>query len=357
MEWVEAHGKTVDGAVKAALDELGLQSKDDVSIEVLQEPKRGALGLFGGQDAIVKVVKVDQDKKRRRRRRGGGGEKSGRNNADSSSQSRSSGQGGDRQNAGGQGGANRGGGRDQGGDTSSSDRNQRGGRNDGRNRSNAGGGGGNRQQNSSSGAGDRGGKSRGGDRQRNSGRNNDRKTEAPVDVDINEQAEVGKEFLTGLLDAFGLEGTVTTRIEDEVLFIDIAGDQTEALVGPKGSIMNAVKELTRTVIQRKTHDAPRMRVDVGGYTERRRAALGIYTSKLADQLLDDGGEMALEPMNAADRKVVHDSVADIEGVRSFSEGEDPRRYVVLSLEEGVQARKAASDESDTSSDGETDEEE
>lgn len=330
MEWVEAHGKTVEGAVKAALDELALQSEEDVSIEILQEPKRGALGLFGGVDAIVKVTKVQRDKKRRRRRRGG----SDKSSSGSASSGRSGGEGAQR----GQGSRSSNGGRSENAQRSG-ERKPRGGRSDGGNRPKASdGGGGDRQKSNESGGAPRG-KNRSGERS-NSG-NQDRKTEAPVDVDINEQAEVGKEFLTGLLDAFGLEGTVTTRVDDEVLFIDIAGDQTEALIGPKGSIMNAVKELTRTVIQRKTHDAPRMRVDVGGYTERRRAALGIYTSKLAEQLLNDGGELALEPMNAADRKVVHDSVADIEGVRSFSEGEDPRRYVVLSLEEGVKPRNVA----------------
>ena len=348
MEWVEAHGKTVEGAVKAALDELGLQSKEDVSIEILQEPKRGALGLFGGVDAIVKVTKVQRDKKRRRRRRGG----SDKGGSGSASGDRSGGEGGRR----GQGSRSSNGGRSE-NQQRSGERKPRGGRNDGGNRPKAtdsGNGGNNRQASKESGGASRG---KGRDGERNP-RNQNRKTEAPVDVDINEQAEVGKEFLTGLLDAFGLEGTVTTRIDDEVLFIDIAGDQTEALVGPKGSIMNAVKELTRTVIQRKTHDAPRMRVDVGGYTERRRAALGIYTSKLAEQLLDDGGEMALEPMNAADRKVVHDSVADIDGVRSFSEGEDPRRYVVLSLEDGVTPRKATEESADeVSEDDATSEEE
>ncbi|MBT8241097.1 MAG: Jag N-terminal domain-containing protein [Acidimicrobiia bacterium] len=352
MEWVEAHGKTVDGAVKAALDELGLQSKEDVSIEILQEPKRGALGLFGGVDAIVKVTKVQREKKRRRRRRSGGD----KSNSGSAGGGRSGGQGG-RSGGQGQGSQSSDGGRN-GNSQRSGERKPRGGRNEGGNRPKAtggGGGGSNRQKGNESGGASRG-KGRSGER--SNSRNQDRKTEAPVDVDINEQAEVGKEFLTGLLDAFGLEGTVTTRIDDEVLFIDIAGDQTEALVGPKGSIMNAVKELTRTVIQRKTHDAPRMRVDVGGYTERRRAALGIYTSKLAEQLLDDGGELALEPMNAADRKVVHDSVAGIDGVRSFSEGEDPRRYVVLSLEDGVKPRKASETSSDeVSEDDVTSEEE
>ena len=154
----------------------------------------------------------------------------------------------------------------------------------------------------------------------------------PEAAPIEEQAKVAAGFLTGLLDAFGLEGEVTTRIDDGVLYLDVAGEQTEALVGAKGSVMYSVLELTRTVVQRKTYGAPRMRIDIAGYAERRREALKIYTGKLATQVVEEETEIMLEPMNAADRKVIHDAVADIEHVRSYSEGEDPRRAVVLAYE-------------------------
>jgi spoIIIJ-associated protein len=75
-----------------------------------------------------------------------------------------------------------------------------------------------------------------------------------------------------------------------------------------------------------------MRIDINGYAERRREALKIYTQRLADQVIADENEVMLEPMNAADRKVVHDAVADIDGIRSYSEGEDPRRAVVIAFE-------------------------
>lgn len=153
--------------------------------------------------------------------------------------------------------------------------------------------------------------------------------EGRSEATIEERAEVAKTFIEGLLDAFGLEGVVATDIDDDILRIDVSGDQTEALVGPKGSVMQSVLEITRTVVQRKTYGAPRMRMDIAGYAERRREALKIYAGKLADKVLSDGGEIMLEPMNPADRKVIHDAVAEIDGVRSFSEGEDPERAVVL----------------------------
>lgn len=146
---------------------------------------------------------------------------------------------------------------------------------------------------------------------------------------IEDQAKVAEEFLTGLIASFGLEGEVQTRIEDEVLYLDVVGEQTEALVGPKGATMYSVLELTRTTVQRRTFGAPRMRIDIAGYGARRREALTIYTGKLVEQLLENGGEVMLEPMNAADRKVVHDAAGALGGVRTYSEGDEPRRAVVI----------------------------
>ena len=72
-----------------------------------------------------------------------------------------------------------------------------------------------------------------------------------------------------------------------------------------------------------------MRVDVAGYRAKRRAALEAFTRKVVDEVLESGEERAMEPMGSIDRKTVHDTVNDIDGVETTSEGEDPRRYVVI----------------------------
>lgn len=285
-QWVEAEGSTVEVAVTAALGEMGLSSVEDANVEVLQEPKTGFLGM----GAKLAIVKVSRKPKQRRRRRGRGrGAKakseSGRDGRDSSG-------------AKAQGGTN------------------------GKSKPAA-------KQNKPS-------------RSRESGdvrrspkqpKDDKRVEEKPESAPIEEQAEVAKEFLEGLLGSFGLEGTVTTRIDEDVLYLEVEGEQTEALIGAKGSVMQSVLELTRTTVQRKTFGAPRMRLDIAGYAARRREALQIYTGNLAAKVVEDGGEIMLEPMNAADRKAVHDAAAEIEGIRSYSEGEDPNRAVVIAAVE------------------------
>jgi spoIIIJ-associated protein len=161
------------------------------------------------------------------------------------------------------------------------------------------------------------------------GENREPKVDDRPEISIEEQADIASRFLEGLVNAYGLEGTVSTTIEEGVIIADVDGEQTEALVGVRGSVRSAIHELTRTVMQRYAHDTARLRLDIAGYAERRRQALTIYAERLIDQLMAEGGEIMLEPMSPADRKVIHDAAASREGVSSYSEGESPRRYVVL----------------------------
>jgi spoIIIJ-associated protein len=153
-------------------------------------------------------------------------------------------------------------------------------------------------------------------------------------VSIEEQTPVVESFLKGLVDAFGLEGSVDVTTEEDVIVATVSGPQTEAMVGPRGSTIEAIHELTKTVLQRQTQASARVRLDIAGYGERRRQALAIYADQLIDQVLREGGEVMLEPMSAGDRKTIHDAVAERDGVRSYSEGEAPQRFVVIAREGG-----------------------
>jgi spoIIIJ-associated protein len=279
---IEVRAKSVDLAVEAAMQELGVADRDQLSVEVIQEPERGFLGI-GGQDAVVRV------KRRKGRRRRNERKKTGQSQASS---------GGSKQR--GQASAKNGGG------------NQRG----------------QRQQ----------ARDKGRDMSRNEEQREPKIDDRP-EMTIEEQARIAGEFLEGLVSAFGLEGTVTTKVEEDVIVADVDGEQTEALVGVRGSVRSAIHELTRTVMQRYAQDTARLRLDIAGYAERRRQALTIYAERLIDQLLEEGGEIMLEPMSPSDRKVIHDAAAARDGVNSYSEGEAPRRYVVLTATKSVAAEE------------------
>jgi spoIIIJ-associated protein len=153
----------------------------------------------------------------------------------------------------------------------------------------------------------------------------------PMDErDLETQAETVRSFLEGLVDAFDVDATVTVEaVDEDTLEARVDGDDLGLLVGPKGQTLVAVQELARASLQRGGPGGARLRVDVGGYRERRREALARFTKTVAEQVLASGTATALEPMSAADRKVVHDTANEIDGVRTTSEGEDPRRRVVI----------------------------
>ncbi len=320
MEWVETTGTTVEVALDAALDELGVD-EDEVEFVVLQEAKSGLFGRIGASPARIRArVKPISREKPGERNRGRSG-KPGRRNGGRSGSGSGSG------NRGGSGG----GGKAATKAAPPADANQEtaprtdtpvgsdnGATTDGDTPARSG----NRRRRSR-------GRGTSGSGQRPQ-EESDVSTTTTEEVPIGEQADVADEFMRGLIAAFGLPAEVSVRIEEDVVLVDVEGDDLGFLVGPKGATLRAIEDLVRTVVQRRTdgHGA-RIHVDVAGYQAKRRAALETFATGLAARAIESGQELALEPMPAADRKVVHDTIAGIDGVTTISEGEEPRRRVVL----------------------------
>lgn len=146
-----------------------------------------------------------------------------------------------------------------------------------------------------------------------------------------EQAAAAREFLEGLLEEYGYQADVETRMLDEdTIEVAANGSELGLLVGPRGSTLAALQDVVRTVVQHRfPARTDRIVVDVGGYRQRRVAALQRFTEQIAAEVRESGTERALEPMSPADRKVVHDTVTEIEGLVTRSEGEDAARHVVI----------------------------
>ena len=160
-----------------------------------------------------------------------------------------------------------------------------------------------------------------------------RNGKAEVDVEtvpVADQAEHAAKFTDELVRTMGFSATVRTEIDDDDVTVHIEGDGLGALVGPAGVTIQALEEVVRAVVQHHAggHSAW-VHVDVAGYRERRRQALAEFARTGRGRGRETGEERALEPMGAADRKVVHDVVAEIDGVDTTSEGEEPRRRVVI----------------------------
>ena len=145
------------------------------------------------------------------------------------------------------------------------------------------------------------------------------------------QCEVVTTFLEGLGTAFGLEVTASATIEDDVMRASIDGSEVGLFIGPGLGTLDAIQEIARNALQRQAdgQEYAKVVLDVSGARELRRTKLAAFVTDAAQQVIDDGAEIAFEVMSSPDRKIVHDTVAEIDGVESSSIGEDPRRRVVL----------------------------
>jgi spoIIIJ-associated protein len=300
-------------------------AEDDAEFIILSEPKAGLFGRVRGEARVqARVRPVAPPPKRGRRQRS----ERARNGSSKKGESKQASSGGDpRPSSAGSvavaegdrtdGTANVGGDPDRGDSDQASDSggsrrsgNYRGSRNGG-----GGGGRGARQKD-----------------QLSSGRAPAEKEEAMEEsLTLEQQGEAAAEFLSGLIREFGLDADVGyTELDEETVQVAATGDDLGLLVGPRGATLAAVQDLTRTFVQRQSENrTDRILVDVGGYREKRAAALKRFTEGIVAEVISSGEERALEPMSPADRKVVHDTVNEIEGVETISAGTEPSRYVVI----------------------------
>ncbi|MCW2862726.1 MAG: single-stranded nucleic acid binding domain protein [Actinoallomurus sp.] len=153
-----------------------------------------------------------------------------------------------------------------------------------------------------------------------------------VDVQALEQeGDIAADYIEGLLDIADLDGDIDMDVEGERAMVSVVGATLDELIGKKGEVLEALQELTRLAVHRRTGERSRLMLDVGGFRERRRAELTQLGSETAQEVKRSGEPKPLAPMTPFERKVVHDAVAAA-GLRSESEGEEPSRYVVIYAE-------------------------
>jgi spoIIIJ-associated protein len=155
------------------------------------------------------------------------------------------------------------------------------------------------------------------------------------DVSAQEVGAEAQRFIDELVRTFGLQGTTSLVEDGDDLEVRVEGDNLGLLVGPRGTTLQAVQDLARVASQRRLgdHDT-RLRIDIGGYRQRRKEALGRFALQQAAEVTASGVARVLEPMSSADRKVIHDALGEIEGISTRSEGDDPYRRVVIAPANG-----------------------
>ena len=306
MEWVETTAKTLEEAKDLALDRLGVAA-DEAEFEVLEEPRAGLFGRLRGEARVrarvmPTAVRPKQDRRGRGRKQrdgqgpGGQGRQRGADrgsdaeaDADGSEDAPTANEASEEQTT-----------------ASESSRSRR-----------------PKQQQSTPPKQSR-------SKQQKEQQVSTHEAEA-ADVSPAEVGAAADAFMTGLVTAFGVTGETAVAIDGSDIEVRVSGQDLGLLVGHGGRTLIAVQDLARVASQRRLGDhETRLRIDVAGYREKRAEALSRFAVSVANQVVESGLPKALEPMQSADRKVVHDALAAVDGVTSRSEGDDPVRRVVIS---------------------------
>lgn len=299
MEWIVTEARTVADAKEAALDQLGVDERE-AEFEVLAEPQRGLLGL-GRANAQVRarvMPRVETPPDRRgRQRRARGGERKQRSGGERKPSSND---------------ASGGGGRD------APETKEK------------------RPERRASATAHKGRTQKPTAASRSKGRGEKMNMEdangGEDRMDLANEEELLRSFAAGLIEAFGVDASVTTtRTDDGALEVAVDGDEVGLLIGRRGTTLTAIEELLRVVVQRRAQGrrSSKVRLEVGGYKRRRKEALESFARRIAAEVVETGQPKILEPMNSADRKIVHDAIVELTGVETASEGEEPRRRVVV----------------------------
>ena len=145
---------------------------------------------------------------------------------------------------------------------------------------------------------------------------------------LEEEGDIAADYIEGLLDIADLDGDIDMDVEGDRAVVSVVGATLDELVGDDGEVLEALQELTRLAVHRKTGVRARLMLDVGGFRAQRRAELAELGRSMAAEVERSGEPKKLRAMSPFERKIIHDAVA-LAGLRSESEGEEPHRRVVI----------------------------
>jgi spoIIIJ-associated protein len=145
---------------------------------------------------------------------------------------------------------------------------------------------------------------------------------------LEEEGDVAADYLEALLDIADLDGDIDIDVDNDRAALSITGGALTHLVGDSGEVLDAIQELTRLAVQTSLGERSRLMLDIDNFRSDRKAELTKLAQEIAEEVKDSGEQVKLKPMNAFERKVIHDTIQEL-GLTSESEGEEPNRCVVV----------------------------
>lgn len=157
--------------------------------------------------------------------------------------------------------------------------------------------------------------------------------EAKVKVTrVHDPVEISDSLLKKIFESMDIKASNDIRKEEDVLYIDIKDiDSTNMgiIIGKRGSTLDAIQYLVSLAINKDTPDYVRVVIDIGGYRKKREITLQRLAKRMADKAIKNGRPVKLEPMNPYERRIIHFTLQNYKGIKTYSEGDEPYRGVVI----------------------------
>ena len=154
--------------------------------------------------------------------------------------------------------------------------------------------------------------------------------EIPLDIAAAPRLQAAVDYLTPIFNLMGVENFTFSAVKKgAATILKVSGEHMGALIGRRGETMESLSYLASLVVNRMEGPYVKLGLDVGGYRNKREDDLSALAKRIADRVIRTGCYYEMEPMNPYERHIIHTAIAEIDGVRSESKGEGPARHVVL----------------------------
>lgn len=156
------------------------------------------------------------------------------------------------------------------------------------------------------------------------------KEEVPTPEEVLEKAKVAQEYVASILEKMGIDTSSEIIQTENGAIIDFKGDGTGTIIGKRGETLDALQYLSAMICNKGEKGYFRITLDSCGYRAKRKLILEELAKKVSKNVLRTGRSQSLEPMNPYERRIIHSTISEIEGVTSRSIGEEPFRKVIIS---------------------------
>ena len=154
-----------------------------------------------------------------------------------------------------------------------------------------------------------------------------------------DEAQKGKEFLESFLKIVGIEGNVDVVEKEEEIFYTVTGEKVSQLIGYRGESLNSLQFLITVINGKNNRRNKHVRLDIDNYRQKRQETLETLARRVSKKVLKTGHQTRLEPMTAYERRIIHTTVQEFEGLTSLSRGEEPHRYLIIKKTESADSEQ------------------